>query len=396
MSVINRMLKDLDQRQHRPADEQYTPAAIAPEPVRWGLWAGIGLAVLAVAGGSWWWLATAPMPAQAVQPDQVTELQQPQVTEPLQTAEVQQLEVQKPELQKPELQQPEVKQPIAEQVDLQQQREADALAVQAAEQLAAEQLAAEQLAAEQLAAEQLAAEQLAAEQLAQQQQTAQTQVPLYQKQVEQPKQQVEQRDDSSFAIERVQLSPAELAESNLAKARTAFRQGEREKAQDLLEKALIVMPEHVAVRSELAAYWYGRGMSSRALSLLRQGLDLRPQQSQWQLLYARILERSGRIQDAYDALRYVEADTEDALELLQLRAASANQLGLFAEAAADYTELAGDLQQGRWWIAAAVAYEDANNITAAVQAYRQALNFSDLNSDAVTYASQRIRALGGQ
>ncbi|WP_127347576.1 tetratricopeptide repeat protein [Pseudidiomarina mangrovi] len=391
MSVINRMLKDLDQRQHRPADEQYTPAAIAPEPVRWGLWAGIGLAVLAVAGGSWWWLATAPMPAQAVQPDQVTELQQPQVTEPLQTAEVQQLEVQKPELQ-----QPEVKQPIAEQVDLQQQREADALAVQAAEQLAAEQLAAEQLAAEQLAAEQLAAEQLAAEQLAQQQQTAQTQVPLYQKQVEQPKQQVEQRDDSSFAIERVQLSPAELAESNLAKARTAFRQGEREKAQDLLEKALIVMPEHVAVRSELAAYWYGRGMSSRALSLLRQGLDLRPQQSQWQLLYARILERSGRIQDAYDALRYVEADTEDALELLQLRAASANQLGLFAEAAADYTELAGDLQQGRWWIAAAVAYEDANNITAAVQAYRQALNFSDLNSDAVTYASQRIRALGGQ
>ncbi len=206
----------------------------------------------------------------------------------------------------------------------------------------------------------------------------------------------QKQDDSSFAIERVQLSPAELAESNLAKARTAFRQGEREKAQDLLEKALIVMPEHVAVRSELAAYWYGRGMTSRALSLLRQGLDLRPQQSQWQLLYARILERSGRIQDAYDALLYVAVDTEDALELLQLRATSANQLGLFNEAAADYTELASKLQQGRWWIAAAVAYEDANNISAALQSYRQALNFSDLNTDAVSYASQRIRALGGQ
>ena len=401
MSVINRMLKDLDQRQHRPADEQYTPAAIAPEPVRWWLWLSLSAAVVVIAGGSWWWLAQPQGTEVQVVEQQV--VRQPVTEQPIQKeqpAAEQQVDdaLTAQELAALELaaQQQAAQEQAAQELAAQEQAAQELAAKeQAAQELAAQQQAAKEQAAKELAAKEQA-DKLAAEQLAAKQ-TTQPQVPLYQQEQQTPPPQTEQKQvDSSFAIERVQLTPAELAESNLAKARTAFRQGEREKAQDLLEKALIVMPEHIAVRSELAAYWYGRGMTTRALSLLRQGLDIRPQQSQWQLLYARIVERSGRIQDAYDALLNVQADTEDALELMQLRASSANQLGLFAEAAADYTELATRLNQGRWWIAAAVAYEDANNINAALQAYRQALTFADLNTDAVNYAGQRIRALGGQ
>lgn len=389
MSVINRMLKDLDERKDRPAAEQYTPAAIAPEPVRWALWGSLAAVVVVITAGSWWWLAG----AEPVQQN-TTQVDKPQ------PADVQQKVEQKAE-QRVEQKADQVVVTADQAVAQQQQTHVDTVVQDTA---GVDQPQLDERQDPQVDApkpelvERQQPEQPQLDQNLEQQKLELAQVE--QAKVEQPKAEQPKAEqpkaDSSFAIERVQLSPSELADSNLAKARAAFRQGEREKAQELLEKALMVMPEHVAVRSELAAYWYGRGMTTRALSLLRQGLDLRPQQSQWQLLYARILERNGRIQDTYDALVNVQADTEDAAELLQLRASSANQLGLFAEAAADYTELALQLKQGRWWIAAAVAYEDASNINAALQAYRQALAFTDLNADALSYAQQRIRALGGQ
>src|SRR5690606_11150753 len=144
-----------------------------------------------------------------------------------------------------------------------------------------------------------------------------------------------------------------------------------------------------------AAYWYGRGMTTRALTLLQQGLDLRPQQPQWQLLFARILERIGRVEQAYGALVNIRSDAAEAQELLQLRAMAATQLGYFSEAAADYTVLASNTNEGRWWLAAAVAHEDGDNLAAAVRCYQQAIAARDLGADAQQYVSQRLTVLEG-
>lgn len=362
MSVINRMLRDLDQREQRTRNQTYTPAAIAPQPIHW---AWIVLAVLLsaaiiIGALNLWWSFERESRSDVVIADRLP------ITQQHPDAQSKSQPEPKPE-PKPE------SKPEPKPEPMQQQRQNVAIATISEPSLVSEPEAFEPL----------------PEVKAESPPTAATEP--------QPKVQPKPADDkpSSFELTRVQLSPEQLAANNLEKAREALRKGDRETGQQLLEKALVVKPDHVEVRSELAAYWYGRGMTTRALTLLQQGLDLRPQQSEWQLLFARILDRMGRVEQAYTALMNINVDTEEAPELLKLRAAAATQLGYFNEAAADYTVLATQFGEGRWWLAAAVAHEDADNLAAAVRCYQQALLSRDLADDARTYIEQRLAVLEG-
>lgn len=361
MSVINRMLRDLDQRQQQTKNQTYTPAAVAPQPIHW-LWivalVVISAAVIVGALNLWWIysdktgpsepasIVTLPKPEATPEPQPLNEesaqpavrtTKQPQTIVDVRTLENTQNEPDEPE---PEAQPQPQSQPQPQTVKSKPQEQ-----------------------------------------------------PVT---ISQPKPKPEPAEkESSFAVTRVQLSPTELAEVNLAKAREALAKGEQARGQELLEKALVVKPDHIIVRSELAAYWYGRGMTTRALTLLQQGLDMQPQQSEWQLLYARMLERIGRVEQAYTALITINLNAAEVQELLKLRAAAATQLGYFNEAAADYTALAAEYGEQRWWLAAAVAHEDGDNIDAAVRCYRQALQYPELGNDARAYIDQRLAVLEG-
>ncbi|RUO41833.1 hypothetical protein CWE22_06680 [Pseudidiomarina aestuarii] len=371
MSVINRVLRDLDQRQQQQSKGSYTPAAMAPQPLHWTWMIGIAVGtavVIVILLNLYWWLTIDTDPALQVVEAPVTN--QPTVIAA--TAEesadqaVEEVErgtdaesASKPALQRGPVKPRELVQvpPSPTESRTSELEEAEATTEPVVSEIPTETLA--------------------------------TVAP-------EPEAEVEATDTpSTFAVERVQLSPNELAETNLQKARSALRRGEREQGQELLEKALTVMPEHVAVRSELAAYWYGRGFATRAVAILQQGLDRVPQQSQWQLLLGRILERMGRIEDAYIALQSVDSSSAEYIDLLEVRGNAANQLGYFSEAAQDFLALASLKSEGRWWLAAAVAFEDAGEPAAALRAYRQAAFARDLGVDARRYAEDRLQALGG-
>jgi tetratricopeptide (TPR) repeat protein len=197
-------------------------------------------------------------------------------------------------------------------------------------------------------------------------------------------------------IEAAELSQEQLALLKFEQAKEALAKGERSRGGSLLEQVIALAPEHVNARIELAAYWYGKGRVNDALAVLEQGLKLVPEQSRWQLLYARILYNIGAYRELTDALQQIPTDTPEAPELMQLRASSANELARYAAAAADYAWLARQTNAGRWWLAAAVAYEDAAQLAQASHAYRQALNAPNLNDDGLSYARQRLQALGEQ
>lgn len=355
MSVINRMLRDLDKRQQNPRSKHYEPAAQAPNNKRSYLWLLAACALVVVLGLGWWFLAPAPKPA-IVEPNAVNP------------------------------------QPIATPSDDMAHRNNNT-----AEQKSSD---------KQLLVESTSNADLEAESTPELKQNPKPELepePKIDTKIK-PKTEVETDpeppakpdNEGSLQVERVQLSPEELATVNLEKARTALQRGEREKGQSLLEQALVLTPDNVPVRSELAAYWYGRGMVTRALSLLEDGLNRQPKQSSWQLLYASILQEIDRLASAYPRLQMLDRDSKAYLDLLQLRATAATELNEFDQAAADYTELAVQLQQGRWWLAAGVAHEDAGNPTAALRSYQQAAMKYDLRPDVQDYIQQRIKALGGQ
>lgn len=378
MSVINRMLRDLDQRQQQNNRNTYTPAAVAPQPIHWGWIVGILLGSLAVIIGALnlWWLYSSNSALPNVE-------QIPTMTN---TATEMRQSIAKSEALVAES--VVEKDAAAVTQTSPQNRPANTGKPQAIVDVAS-------LSTAQNSTGTTTPKPAVADSQPAEVPIAKKAEPAAQPAPKVTKKQPPANSPESFSVERVQLSPQQLADTNLAKAREALQKGEQARGQELLEKALVVKPDHVQVRSELAAYWYGRGLTSRATTLLQQGLDLKPQQTEWQLLLARIFERIGRIEQAYNVLAVIPMQAPETSELLQLRASSATQLGYFSEAAADYTALAARTNEGRWWLAAAVAHEDADNIEAAVRSYRQAIQQADLGQDARLYIEQRLSVLEG-
>ncbi|MRJ42041.1 MULTISPECIES: tetratricopeptide repeat protein [Idiomarina] len=392
MSVINRMLRDLDKREQQQNNQAYIPAAVAPShgsKRRVALIASIGaILVLAVLVWQWWHEGLADPALDPAADPAAQQAESPNTDPGSYVMQALQAEPAQPEPSSA----PEARQEAVNAVS-----ETSDDATEGRNQLVVNVAELQQPAAAQPepAQPESATSIAAASQAEPQEELADPAPDPVPDPAPEPAPKVgpTPASTSSMKVERVELTPAQLAETNLRRAREAMAKGDRDLAQELLEKALIVQPMHVEVRSELAAYWYGRGFATRALTILQQGLDRQPQQSEWQLLYARILDRMGRVDQAYSALININEDTDEALELLELRAAAANQLGYYAEAAADYTVLAGRFLQSRWWLAAAVAHEDSDNPAAAVRAYQQALQYRDLSSEARQYINDRLYAL---
>lgn len=349
MSVINRMLRDLDKRQQQERRTTSTPAAAAPKPFPWG-WVLGAVVITAIA-------VTAVMVIWQTTSSQPQESQIEQVSQVAQEAEPTKATANEAEPIVEETAEPSP--PVAQATQPQQRLQPSPVQTVSDEPTPA--------------------------------------APEAQPET-QPEAVVAATSDEdkkgTMQVERVELSAEELAEVKLKQAREAMRKGERERAGSLFEQVIALAPEHVAARSELAAYWYGRGQIASALAVLEQGLKTQPQQARWQLLYAKILLEGGAYEQTLTALAQIAPDTAQAVDLYQLRAAAANELGRYAMAAADYVTLAERTNEGRWWLAAAVAFEDIQQDAAATRAYEQALARNDLTSDARSYAQQRLHILG--
>ncbi|RUO74744.1 hypothetical protein CWI80_05250 [Pseudidiomarina sediminum] len=362
MSVINRMLRDLDARQQHERQGSYTPAAQAPQARSWGWVVVVSVLVLVGLGSTvWWWFGTQgeEVPILTETSVEATEVQ-PVATTPVVVV----------------AQDPERTSKPAREITPEAVVETTVAVEEAPVALASE--------PEPTSAPVLAAAQNTAQDKAAQPTAAPPPAPT------------DTTASGTMEVERVALSAEELAVVKLKQAREALQNGQRERAERLFEQVLALVPGHVEARSELAAYWYGRGQIASALAVLEQGLQIQPQQSRWQLLYARILLESGSYLAVMSALASFDLEAAEASDILQLRATAANELRRFSTAAQDYQALAQRTLQGRWWLAAAVAYEDAGQKSRAAESYTQALQRNDLNQDAQRYAQQRLDVLGEQ
>lgn len=195
-------------------------------------------------------------------------------------------------------------------------------------------------------------------------------------------------------VQRVERDAGELAQQKLDRALELIDQGEGRRAEQLLQEALVLNPESVATRQQLAAYYYGRGFSSQALRLLREGLSYAPNNTRLVMLTARIYEESNRPGEALRVLKGVRTELPQNADLITLRGALANETGDYAEAASSYQALVDwRPTNGVWWLGLGIARDYLNEPLAATAAYREALNDPNLNEDSRRFALQRLEAL---
>lgn len=184
----------------------------------------------------------------------------------------------------------------------------------------------------------------------------------------------ETEKSGEFSKEPVQLSAEEIAAQHIEKAQKAQQQGRLTSAEEHWRKALAVTPENKNVRKKLAALQFGRNKVSQALATLEQGFQLDPTDFGFRLLSARILEKEARPAAALSLLKQATPAATEYPEYVQKKALLAQEVGDYRTAADAYQRLIeAEPAQGRWYLGKAVAQQEFAP-EAALSFYQNALN----------------------
>ncbi len=197
----------------------------------------------------------------------------------------------------------------------------------------------------------------------------------------------------SLTISRTQLTPQALAANKITEAEQAIERNDIIKAEALFEEVLLIMPEHETARKQLAALWYGKKSYQDAVNLLSQGIALAPQSEEMRLMTARIYYEQGQPRPAYNVLSPVKHSTST--ELQALLANTAADLSEHDNAIIAYQKLiALEPHIGRWWLGSAVSLDSLGKFVPARDAYKQAIARNNLSNSAMQFARQRLIELG--
>ena len=184
------------------------------------------------------------------------------------------------------------------------------------------------------------------------------------------------------------------AESLFREGVGMLNQGRVTEAQQDFAAALKRYPAHEAARQALVSILIDRGQLDDARRLLEEGLALNPAQAHFAAVLARIHVEQRNYTAAADVLNAArEAGRNDA-DYQLLLGAVLQRLGRHAEAA-DALHNAVELkkQPAATWVALGVSLEAAGRKAQAVEAYRRSLLAGASNQDTRSYAETRIRAL---
>jgi MSHA biogenesis protein MshN len=201
---------------------------------------------------------------------------------------------------------------------------------------------------------------------------------------------------STLTISRKALTPYQLAEQKLKRAEQALANNDISKAETMFEDVLLVLPTHKTARKHLAALWFGRQSYAAALNLLSQGINLSPDDSEFRVMQARIYLQQNRLQQAFATLNNMP-NVNDVInvEYQSLRATTAQQLKEFTFSAQAYQILVNiEPTSGRWWLGLGVALDSNSEFKQASTAYQNALTKTGLSASAENFARQRIIELG--
>lgn len=170
--------------------------------------------------------------------------------------------------------------------------------------------------------------------------------------------------------------------------------GKQQAAQLALEEALSIAPTHLRARETLAALLLNEGRVSEAASSLRDGLQLMAGATPLAKLYARILVDQGDVTMAVGVLeRALPAVSADP-EYHALLAALYRQEKKYAQAARTYQQIL--LQRpgvASWWMGLALSEDAMGKNAKALVSFQRAQRAGGLGAEVMKYVRTRIAAL---
>ena len=203
-------------------------------------------------------------------------------------------------------------------------------------------------------------------------------------------------EEPTFVIEKTstKLTPEERVERLLNKAKSAYEKGYITEAIEDLTKVLSISDGHIEARTLLAGAWYGRGEGNRAIAILNDGLQRYPLIEEWRTTAAKIFFKENRLEGAFSYLN-VEL-TGASKEFYTLKGNLARQLKQFSAAELAYSKLT-ELEPfvGNWWLGLAIAQDSQAKSQQALASYIKVVETGGVSAQSLSFAQQRIEKLKG-
>ncbi len=198
---------------------------------------------------------------------------------------------------------------------------------------------------------------------------------------------------NKMSVSRRQLTADELAQQKLSQAEKALAAKQVSKAEKLFEDVIIIKPSDSQTRKRLAALWFGRQAYQDALNLLSQGIALDGKDKSLRELKARIHLKQGQVRAAVNTLKPLAKLADEQYQIMLANTAQqAQQNDIAIGAYQMLIKMQPDL--GRWQLGLAVLYDKNSQFTLASKAYKTALTKSDLSISSEKFVKQRIEVIG--
>ncbi len=187
-------------------------------------------------------------------------------------------------------------------------------------------------------------------------------------------------------------SPAEISDAHYRRGLAAQRQGNAAQAASLYRQALDVHAEHALARQALVARLLEARQFDEAEELLRQGVEIPAARMASVLSLARLRVERGDPATALELLLRHAAAGERSAEYQGFLGALLNRSGRTAEAIERY-QLATRLAptEARWWVGLGISLEAGGRASEARGAYLRARDLPGLTADLAQLVEQRLR-----
>jgi MSHA biogenesis protein MshN len=194
-------------------------------------------------------------------------------------------------------------------------------------------------------------------------------------------------------VDKRARAPTDNAEQHFRRAVLLLSHGRVSEAEGELISALRADPSHAAARQAYVALLLEQQRVGVAHRVLQEGLALNPQQPAFAVALARIYIGQREYAAALEVLDRAGPATGKT-DFQAMRGAVLQRMGRYAQAVEAYqAALRGENQPATSWIGLAMSLEGLGRRGEAVTAYRRALTAGPIAAEAREYAENRARAL---